>query len=105
MDKPILLLNMGVVIDVILAITVVAVTPGAVTKLKLGVAQIGSSADSTLMGVRCFDCGSGGFIRACCGKLDGRFVGLSGFWLLSEQSGKIRLPGDGDNIADVLAEE
>lgn len=45
------LLNMGMVIDVILAVAVISVATGAITEFQLRVAHICASADSAAVGV------------------------------------------------------
>lgn len=103
MISRLLLLNMGVIVDMILAVTVVAVTPRAVPEFQFGIAQICSAADSTLMGVGGFHCGSSGLVRA--GKLNRGVGGFGGFRFLPEEPGEIYLPRHRNHIGHILTEE
>ena len=92
---------MAVVIDVILTITVVALTPGTITEFQFRIADIGSSADSAAMCVGRLSCGFIGSVRAVI-KLDdfGFFLRL-----FSEDPPYTDSPIHGNYIQHILSEE
>ena len=49
----VLLFNMGVVVDMVLAVTEIAVTPGTVTEFQFRIGDIGAAANGAAVGVRC----------------------------------------------------
>ena len=76
---------MGVIVDVILAITEIAVAAGAVTEFQLRVGNIGSAADGTAMGVsRC-----GFLFRLFTGEMDGVPSVRGGAWTVDSAPGAI----------------
>lgn len=97
---------MGVIADVILAVTVVTVAPGAVPELQFRMGKVSSAADGTPMGVGCLGLCGGGFVGACVEGDHLRLLlpaaGLSGF---AQHSAEICPPGKRDYIQHVLAEE
>ena len=62
------LFYMGVMIDVILAVAVVAIAPGAVAKLQLGIGDVGPAADGAFVGKADF---WGGLLRTEGDRLTG----------------------------------
>ena len=48
------LLNMGVVADMVLTVTMVTAAAGTVAEFKFRMARIGAAANSTFVGIRCF---------------------------------------------------
>ena len=97
---------MLVIIDVILTVTVVAVALAAVSELQLRIAYIGSSADGTFVGVgnlrplgRCR-------LAAVSGGKGNHFGGTFLFrWPTAEKSTDFYLPGSGNQIQNLTAEE
>jgi len=74
--RPLGLLYMGMVVDMILAVAEVAVTAGAVPEFQLRVGHIRSAADGTLVGVGGFGSGGGGLVGAGAGEGDGAGLGV-----------------------------
>ena len=93
---------MGVVIDVLFAVAVVALAPGAVPEFQLGEFGVRPAADSAAVGIGCYRLCCAGLIRACV-----REGNRAGFLcrLLFEQPAGIDPPGQGDHIHNILAEE
>ena len=89
---------MGVVVDVVLAVAVVAVALGAVAELQLRIGNIGAAADGAAVMVGSLGLG---FLPGVEG--DGTGFGLG----LMEAAGPPGLypPGQGDKIGNILAEE
>ena len=96
---------MGVIADMVLAVTVVTFTAGAIPEFQLRIGYISTTADGAFVGIGGF-CGSGRcLVRAGRGK--GNDLGLSLFTLfltLKEPSG-ICLPGNRDEVQYILTEE
>ena len=63
-------LNMRMVINVVLTIAVIALTPGAIPEFQLWVAYIRSSANGAAVGIGSFGCSGGCLIGACTGERD-----------------------------------
>ena len=61
-------LNVGVVVDVVFTIAVIALAFGAVAEFQLRVGHIGAAADGAFVGVGGFRPGGGGSVRACAGE-------------------------------------
>ena len=83
---------MGVVVDVVLAVAVVAVAPGAVAELQLRVGAVSAPADGAFVGIVLLDLGlaeGDGFVG--CG-VDGLFLELP-------------LPAPGQDIDHILSKE
>ena len=93
---------MGVITDMLLTVTEIAVAPGAVTELQLRIAYIGFTAYGAAMGVGRFDGGVFCPVRACQGDGTGF---LLGWFLFAEQPRCVGAPGQGENIENTLAEE
>ena len=91
---------MGVVIDVILAVTVIAIAFGAVAEFQLRIGHIRSSADGALVIVRGLLLSTG--VGRCPGKGDG--TGLL-FGLFGHLSTELDPPGHWDHIENILAEK
>ena len=83
---------MGVVVDVVLAVAVVAVAPGAVAELQLRVGAVSAPADGAFVGIVLLDLGlaeGDGFVGC----------GVGGLFL------ELPLPAPGQDIDHILAEE
>ena len=92
---------MGMVADMILAVAMVAVAPGAITELQIRMAHIGTAADGAFMIISLL-LGS-----ASAGELDGlsgRLLGRISLRLLF-LSGSLHPPGQRQHILDVSAKE
>ena len=93
------LLDMAVIVDMVFAVTVVALTAGAVPELQFRVADIGFAADGAAMGIVCL----GSRLAAAGGiKLD--YLGPLGR-LLPESGLCAETPGRRQYIDHILAEE
>ena len=101
---PFFLFNMGMMVDVILTVAVVAVAAGAVTEFQIRVRNIGAAANCAAVGIRRFRLGSGSFIGAGAVEVYGA-LSLGGRAFLFEKPGEIDLPGKGDHIDHIFAEE
>ena len=95
---------MAVIADVILAVAVIAIAPGAVTELQLRIGDVVSSAYGAAVGVGCFGCSLGGFIGAGI-KPDHLGTLRSGSGLFPEQPGCVDAPGPGNHVEDILSKE
>jgi len=62
---------MGVVIDVVGAIAIVAVAAGAVAELQVRIGHIGTAADSAAVVIGCFHRGHACFVGSGTGEGDG----------------------------------
>ena len=94
---------MAVIVDVILTIAVVALTPGAVAEFQLRVTHIRPPADGTLVGVGSLDRSGAGFIGACVKVNDlGLFLHRR---LFAQQPCGVGPPGHGNHVQHILAEE
>ena len=96
---------MGVVVDVILAVAVVAVAAGAVTEFQLRVAHVCPSADGAFVGVGGFYRGVTCLVRA--GRGEGDHIGgafLFALFALKEPGG-VGLPRDGNEIDRIFSKE
>ena len=103
-----LLFDMLVIADVVFAVAMVAIAPGAVPEFQLRVGYIRPSAYGAAVGVRCLGCGNGGLVGA--GSGEGHHLGLflPGCRLLlapAQEPGKIHPPVHGYHIQHILAEE
>ena len=96
--------DMGMTIDMILAVAVEAIAAGAVPKFQIGVGNISPAADGAFVGVGRFDGGGSGFVRAGSGEGDDFRATLFAS-LAAEQPPGICLPGNGNDIKNILAEE
>ena len=97
---------MGMIADMLFAIAIIAVAPGAVAEFQLRIGDVRSAADSTLVVIGCFDGSNAGLIRP--GGGEGNGLGSGGWrilFLLPEQPGCVDPPGHGENIDNILAEE
>ena len=102
--RPCVLFNMGVVIDVVLAVAMVTLAPGAVAEFQLRIGHIRAAADGAFVGVggfgRCHRC----LVGTGVGEGDGfgflRFLGSS-----PEEAPGVHPPGHGEYIGHILAEE
>ena len=96
---------MGVVVDVILAVAVVAIAAGAVTEVQLRVTHICPPADGAFVGVGGFYRGVACLVRA--GRGEGDYLGRTLFLTLFalKEPGGVGLPGDGDEIYRIFSEE
>lgn len=95
-----LLGDMGVVGDVLGAVAVVALAPGAVAELQIGEIHIGAAADGALVGVGGLDLGMSGLVAARIVEGDGLAAGMDG---LSGGAVCVDPPGDGEQIFTVSA--
>ena len=80
---------MGMIVDMILTVTVVSITPGAVPKFQFRIGYIGAATYSTSVGVGRFHRGGGSLVRA--GRGEGNRAGLFGF--SAEQTACVYAPG------------
>ena len=90
------LLNVAVVVNVVFTVAVVAFATGAVPEFQFRIADIGSAADGTPVGVGCFGLCLGGFVGACV-ELDYLGLFLSGLFS-SELALGVDPPGQGQYI-------
>ena len=96
---------MGVVIDVFLAVAVVAVTAGAIPKFQFGITDIRSTTDGAFVGIGGFDGSGSCLVRAGRGEGDDlRLPLFAAFFALKHPSG-IGLPSNGNEIQHILTEE
>ena len=86
---------MGVVVDMIFTVAVVALTAGAVPELQIGIRNICPTADGTAVGIRTFGLGNGCLVRACTGE-GNHFGSLLFLCFLSEQPAGIGAPCEGE---------
>ena len=98
------LLYMRMVINMILAVAVVAVTAGTIPEFQIRVGNVGSAAYGAAVMV-----GSGGLCGGCfvgtsLVKMNGLLV-IGGFRLPLEKSGYIDLPGNRNHVAYIFAKE
>ena len=84
-----------------LVVAVVALAPGTVAELQLGIGDICSAADCTAVGIRCFGSGFGRLIRTDF-ELDD-FSFLDGF--LFKQTAGIDPPGQGKYVQHICSKE
>lgn len=94
---------MGMIADVILTVTVVAVAAGTVTEFQFRVSRIRTAADSTLMGIRCLGNCIGCFIGTRVGERY-RFV-LLGSLSFTEKPSGIHPPGQRKYVQSILTKE
>ena len=97
---------MGVIVDMILAVAVVAATTGAVAEFQFRIAQICTAANSTFMGIGCLGLWSRSLIGS--GSGEGDDLGLlrsGGILLLAEHPHKLGAPSPGNDIQHILAKE
>ena len=97
------LFNMGVVIDVILAVAEISFAAGTVPELQLRIGEVSPAADGAFMGVRRFRGSYRGLIRTGVGEGDG-FRFLLGGSLFKQPPG-IHPPGYGDHIENIFSKE
>ena len=91
------------IVDVILAVAVVATAPGAVAEFQLGVTDIRPPADGALVGVGSLYGGVAGLVGTGV-KMD--HLGFFLHWgLFTQQSGGVGPPGHGDHVQHILAEK
>ena len=99
---------MSVVGNVILAVAVVALTPGTIAEFQIGEFGIGTTADGAAVGIGGLGLGN------CCligtGGGEGNYFGLllfggDGLFALTHQTIEIGPPGQGNYIDHILAEE
>ena len=95
---------MAVVIDMILAVAMVAFAPGAVAEFQLRIRYIGTAADGTFVGVRRLGLGHRCLVRTGIGEGDRFGLLLLGRALPEEPPG-IHPPGHGEYIDHILAEK
>ena len=94
---------MAVIGDMLFTIAMVALAPGAVPELKLGIADIGAAADRALVGVGRLDGSGAGFVRTGIEADDLGLLGRGGLFL--KQPPGVDPPGPGNHIQHILAEE
>ena len=95
---------MSMIADMILAVAMVAIAPGAVPEFQVRVRHISPAADGTFVGIGGFDRGGGGLVGAGAGEGDYLRAGF-GFALSSEEPLGIEPPADGEDIQHILAKE
>ena len=94
-----ILLNVGVIVDMILAVAMVAIATGAVTEFQFWIGCVGSAADTAFMRIGLLD--SAGAICTCGRELDGSRANdgpLLGF-------ADVGSHGKGEQVCYVLAKE
>ena len=94
--------NMCVIGDMLRAVAVVALAPGAVAELQVGRIHIGAAADGAFVGIGGLGLGMAGQVAAAGGEGDGLVLGMGG--LFGGAPG-VDAPGDGEDPDPVLAEE
>ena len=93
---------MGMIVNVVFTVAVIAVAAGAVTEFQLRIRHIGSAAHGAFVGVRCLHSCGAGLIGAGSGEGDGAGFCLR---LLFEKSAGVEPPGQRNYIHNVLAKE
>ena len=88
---------MGMIADMVAAVAIIAITPGAVTELQLGIRHIGSAADSTAVGIGFF----GNFLPFPLTATKANY-----FWLWGSFSSlSLHSPGGRKQIQNILTKE
>ena len=95
---------MGVIVNMIFAVAVVAAAAGAVTEFQFRIAYIRAAADGAFVGVGRFGLCCGCLIRTCMREGDDlRFFLLGCVGFLAEKPPCIGTPGHGNHIQNVGA--
>ena len=97
-----ILLNVAVVIDMILAVAVIALAPGAVAELQFRVGHVRPAADGAAVGVGGFGRSLGGGVGASVELND---LGLLPGGAFAQQPPGVGPPGLGDHVEHVFAKE
>ena len=100
------LLNMGMIADMLLAVAVVAIAPGAVPELQIRMGNIGFSANGAAVGIGCLGGGGSCLIGSC---IEWDYLRLllcfSSTAVMTQHAPEIDAPAHGNDIQDILAEE
>ena len=96
---------MGVIADVFFAVAVITVAAGTVAEFQIRMGHIRLTADSAAVRIRRIHRGNRCFVRSRIGE--GNRFGLLGSiaLFLPEQPPEICLPGQGNHVHNILAEE
>lgn len=93
-----LLLNVGVIIDVVLAVAEVALAAGAIPELQLRIGYISPAADCAAVDVR------GMLLHGGTVELDRLFLDRL-LLLFPEQTAQLDPPGEGDDVGNIFSKE
>ena len=90
------------IVDVVLAVAMIAVAAGTIPEFQIGIGYIGSAANTAFMCVGCFYFSSGGFVGS--GGGEGNRAGfLCGF--LFKQPFRVDAPSNRYHIENIFAKE
>ena len=95
---------MSVIIDMVLAVAMVALAPGTVAELQFRISHIGAAADGAFVGVGRLGLGHRGLVGAGVGERDGLCF-WGGLGILPEKPPGVHSPGHGEDIENILTKE
>ena len=100
---------MGMIVDMILAVAMIAPAPGAIAELQFRITNIGAAADGAFVMIRRFNLCGAGFIGTGIGERNGAGTALGLLrcivLFLSEQATCVGPPGQREHILDIGTEE